>query len=59
MADWKYAERLSPHGTVAMHDTNVHPGPVTVFDAIDEQLFDKKKHCTEGSDWGISVIRKR
>lgn len=59
VADWKYVERLSPRGTIAMHDTNVHPGPVTVFDAIDEQLFDKKKHCTDGPDWGLSVIRKR
>jgi len=59
VADWNYVTRLSPRGTVTMHDTNVHPGPVTVFDAIDERLFDKKKYCTEGPDWGISVIRRR
>ena len=59
VADWRYVERLSPRGTVAMHDTNVHPGPVLVFDAIDERLFDKKKYCTEGPDWGISVIRRK
>ena len=59
IADWKYVERLSPRGAVVMHDTNAHPGPVLVFDAIDERLFDKKKYCTEGPDWGISVIRKK
>ena len=59
VADWQYVERLSPEGVVVMHDTNVHPGPVAVFEAIDERVFEKAKHCTEGSDWGISVIRKR
>jgi hypothetical protein len=57
--DWQYVERLSPEGIVVMHDTNVHPGPVAVFEAIDEAIFQKVKHCTEGPDWGISVIRRR
>ena len=59
VADWKYVERLSPRGVVVMHDTNVHPGPVVLFDAIDETMFDKQKHCTEGPDWGISVVKRR
>ncbi len=59
VADWKYVERLSPRGIVVMHDTNVHPGPVTLFDAIDETMFEKTKHCTEGPDWGISVVKRR
>ena len=59
VADWKYVERLSPRGVVVMHDTNVHPGPVTLFDAIDEAMFDKRKYCTEGPDWGISVVKRR
>mgnify|MGYP003586209711 CR=1 FL=1 len=59
LADWLYVERLAPGGVVVMHDTNVHPGPVCVFDAIDETLFEKTKHCTEGPDWGIAVIRRR
>lgn len=59
IADWLYVERLSPKGVVVMHDTNVHPGPVVVFDAIDERLFNKKKFCTEGPDWGIAVIKRR
>jgi predicted O-methyltransferase YrrM len=59
LADWRYVERLSSGGVVVMHDTNVHPGPVAVFEAIDENLFEKTKHCTEGPDWGISVVRRR
>jgi len=42
-----------------MHDTNVHPGPVSVFEAINEDLFEKTRYCIEGPDWGIAVIRKR
>jgi len=59
LADWQYVERLSPDGVVVMHDTNVHPGPVAVFEAIDEKMFEKVKYCTEGPDWGIAVIRRR
>jgi len=59
LADWKYVERLSPHGIVLLHDTNVHPGPVSLFEAIDERLFEKEKYCTDGPDWGIAVIMRR
>ena len=59
LADWRYVERLSPGGVVVMHDTNVHPGPVAVFEAIDDKLFEKVKYCTEGPDWGIAVINKK
>jgi predicted O-methyltransferase YrrM len=59
LADWQYVERLSPQGVVAMHDTNVHPGPVAVFEAIDEALFEKVKHCTGGPDWGIAVVKRK
>ena len=59
LADWQYTGRLAPRGTVVMHDTNVHPGPVAVFEAIDETLFEKNKHCTEGPDWGIATVVRR
>ena len=42
MADWQYVERLAPTGVVVLHDTNVHPGPVALFEAIDESLFEKQ-----------------
>jgi hypothetical protein len=57
--DWRYVERLSPDGVVAMHDTNVHPGPVTIYDAIDEKYFDKRKYGGGQRDWGISVFRRK
>ncbi len=57
--DWGYTERLSAHGVVMLHDTNVHPGPVALYEAIDENLYEKIMYCTEGADWGIAAISRR
>ena len=57
--DWQYIERLSPHGVVVLHDTNFHPGPSLLFDAVDEELFDKRKHCRWSWDHGIAVFRRK
>jgi len=42
-----------------MHDTNCHPGPVCVFDAVDEQLFSKTKFFEDKPDWGLALFRRR
>lgn len=57
--DWKYADMLSDNGVVVLHDTNIHPGPVCLFEAVDETLFDKVRHCTDYTDYGISTFRKK
>ena len=57
--DWIYTERLSENGIVLIHDTNRHPGPMLLFDAIDPEVYDKEKSCTEYDDNGIAIIRKR
>ena len=57
LLDWRYAKYLDPKGVIAMHDTNSHPGPVTLFDAVDETLFDKIKYVGTGPDYGISTFR--
>jgi len=57
--DWSYAEFVSPFGIIGMHDTNAHPGPYTIFDAIDEKIFTKTKYCLGNNDWGISFIEKK
>lgn len=56
--DWTYAERLSKDGVVLMHDMTMHPCLCT-YDAIDENLFEKKKYFTDPSekDFGIAVIK--
>lgn len=57
--DWQYTQRLSDGGAVVMHDTNIHPGPTLLFEAIDGALFDKQKYGEIQSDWGISVCRRK
>lgn len=57
VSDWKYTEKLSDIGIVGMHDTNAHPGPYCVYDAIDETIFRKKKYCPN-NDWGIAFAEK-
>jgi hypothetical protein len=57
--DWRFAEYVNEGGFILVHDTNVHPGPAVVFDAISETLFAKERFCVYEQDWGIAVIRKR
>jgi uncharacterized membrane protein YphA (DoxX/SURF4 family) len=57
--DWKYADLLAADGIVVMHDTSCHPGPVCVFDAVDERLFQKEKFFERERDWGLAVFRRR
>lgn len=56
--DWLYADLLTPHGIVLLHDTNSHPGPIGLFEAINEDLYDKQRYCLE-NDFGIAVVRKK
>ena len=57
--DFKYSDLLEDGGIIIFHDTNVHPGPVVVVDAIDTNLYKVKKHqTTHKSDWGIAVAQK-
>ncbi len=53
MDDWRFVEHLSPGGVVLLHDSNFHPGPYCIFDAIDEKLFSKEKLCVDPLDWGL------
>ncbi len=57
--DWYYADLLSDHGVVILHDTNAHPGSVALYHAVDDQLFDKQRLCTGPNDMGISVFTKK
>ncbi len=59
LRDWRFAELLRPGGVAGFHDTNAHPGPYIVFDAIDETLFRKEKFLEEDyGDWGISFATR-
>lgn len=55
--DWTYTDMLTKDGTVMFHDTNHHPGPREFFDAIDENIFEKSKHCLY--DYGMGVVKRK
>ena len=58
--EWElYTQFLASGGMVAMHDTNVHPGPYFLVDSIDTNLYDVYKHLWDIQDWGISVAIKK
>ena len=56
--DWLYTDLLTDHGVVMLHDTNSHPGPVGLFEAINEDLYDKQRYCLD-NDFGIAVVRRK
>ena len=57
--DWRYADLLSPHGIVLMHDTNSHPGPIALFEAINDELFIKERYFPGYYDNGLAIIKKK
>lgn len=56
--DWEYVDLLRVGGMVIMHDTNAHPGPVALYDAVNEQQFEKHRYCTQLNDMGISMFKR-
>jgi hypothetical protein len=58
LSDWMYTEKLKVGGIVSIHDIHWHPGPALVFDAIDENYFDKYAYFTTDFNWGIGFARK-
>lgn len=57
--DWRFVRYLRQGGYVLMHDTNYHPGPKAVFDAIDESMFQKRLSSSDTRrDWGLGIAKK-
>lgn len=54
--DWEYVDLLRKGGVCVMHDTNAHPGPVALFDAVDPHQFEKHRHCVHENDMGIATF---
>lgn len=58
--DWRYAEFLSEHGSVILHDTACHPGPSELIKAIDEDMFEVNSFFHDvPNDWGITIVRRK
>jgi hypothetical protein len=59
LEEWKFTNNLLKGGYVGLHDTNYHPGPYCVFEAIDEEKYEKTKYCTNTKiDPGIAFAKK-
>lgn len=58
--DWRYSDLVPSGGCVAFHDTNFHPGPIAVLEAIDPALWEVKRFLDDRTnDYGIAVaVRK-
>jgi len=56
--DWKYTDLLDDNGVVIFHDTNYHPGPHLIIEAIDRSMYRVVKYSDGGFDWGISAAYK-
>ena len=59
LRDWQYWEKMSPTGIMAFHDTNYHPGPVALLDAVDEKIFDIKLFNRDEDDAGVGYVKRR
>jgi hypothetical protein len=46
------------NGVMAFHDTNYHPGPVALLDAIDTDIFSVELFGRDESDWGVGVVQR-
>jgi hypothetical protein len=62
--DFKYIDLLSPNGVVVLHDVAVHPGPVELLKALDENVWEISKHTDKDifgmpNDFGIAVLKRK
>lgn len=56
--DWRYAELVRVGGTVLIHDTNSHPGPVALAAAIDQDVFSVAEPLRASRDYGLTICRR-
>ena len=57
--DWRYTDMLVPGGIVIFHDTNTHPGPTIIVEAINRSIYDVVKYFEDKPDFGLSVAYKK
>jgi len=58
LKEWKYWEKMITNGVMAFHDTNYHPGPVALLDAIDTSIFSVEYFGLGEADWGVGVVQR-
>lgn len=57
--DFKYSDLLSDNGIIIFHDTNFHPGPTIVVEAIDKTKYKVQKFFEDDTDdYGVTIAYK-
>lgn len=57
--DFEYSRLVHNEGFMFLHDTNVHPGPSVLFDAIDKDVYLKRKFFQDMANCGCALIAKK
>eukprot|EP00238_Polyblepharides_amylifera_P001447 CAMPEP_0196571828 /NCGR_PEP_ID=MMETSP1081-20130531/1966_1 /TAXON_ID=36882 /ORGANISM="Pyramimonas amylifera, Strain CCMP720" /LENGTH=229 /DNA_ID=CAMNT_0041888931 /DNA_START=493 /DNA_END=1182 /DNA_ORIENTATION=- len=58
LKEWAYVHLVREGGFILMHDVALHPGPRTVFDALDEHGWIRKERYWVPGDWGVGLLQK-
>lgn len=57
LKDWRYIKFLHKSGSVLIHDSNTHPGPVALIESIDRKIFNVFEPLNDKYDHGITVVK--
>ena len=52
-----YVDFMESGGVVGYHDTNFHPGPRRIINALRPTIFNTTKCCTQQNDWGVGFAK--
>jgi hypothetical protein len=54
-----YVDLVVRNGIIGYHDTNFHPGPRKIIEAMRPEFFEVRKHCTLPTDFGVAFATKK
>lgn len=52
-----YVDFMKSGGVVGYHDTNFHPGPSNIINALRPDIFKVTKYCVSQNDWGVGFAQ--
>lgn len=58
LSDWKYVEWIAKDATILMHDSNSHPGPIAILEALGPE-WSVYEPLIGKQDYGMAIIQKR
>jgi cephalosporin hydroxylase len=54
-----YVDYVPAGGVIGYHDTNFHPGPSRIINALKPEMFDVRRHCINKIDWGTGFATRK